>query len=139
MFGLNETRYGTQDLIGWDVNGGVEDITVHNLLVEVGLLEEGHDHEELTVVWEYVDQEISIQEIYDNDSGKVLWRLPEDEQYSDEDDIIMNSLTILLRAPDGQQSEPPIAHFQDLLLFYQLSDNRLTISANTTPVLPKFL
>ena len=92
MFGLNETRYGSKDLIGWDVNGGVEDITLHNLLVEVGLLEEGHNHEELTVVWEYVDQEIAIQEIYDNDSGDVLWRLPEDEAYSEEDDVIMNSL-----------------------------------------------
>ena len=30
MFGLNETRYGTKDLIAWDVNGGVEDITLHN-------------------------------------------------------------------------------------------------------------
>ena len=29
---------------------------------------------------------------YDNDSGKVLWRLPEDEAYSEEDDVIMNSL-----------------------------------------------
>ena len=76
MFGLNETRYGTKDLIGWDVNGGVEDITLHNLLVEVGLLDEGHGYEELTVVWEYVDQGIHIQEIYDNDSGDVLWRLP---------------------------------------------------------------
>ena len=56
MFGLNETRYGTKDLIGWDVNGGVEDITLHNLLVEVGLLDEGHGHEELTVVWEYADK-----------------------------------------------------------------------------------
>ena len=92
MFGLNETRYGTKDLIGWDVNGGVEDITLHELLVEVGLLEEGHGYEELTVVWEYADNEISIQEIYDNDSGKVLWRLPEDEAYSEEDDVIMNSL-----------------------------------------------
>ena len=92
MFGLNETRYGTKDLIGWDVNGGVEDITLHNLLVEVGLLEEGHGYEELTVVWEYADQEIHIQEIYDNDSGAVIWRLPDDEQYTDEDDVIMNSL-----------------------------------------------
>ena len=92
MFGLNETRYGTKDLIGWDVNGGVEDITLHNLLVEVGLLDEGHGYEELTVVWEYLDQEIHIQEIYDNDSGDVLWRLPEDEAYSEEDDVIMNSL-----------------------------------------------
>ena len=92
MFGLNETSYGTKDLIGWDVNGGVEDITLHNLLVEVGLLDEGHGYEELTVVWEYVDQEIHIQEIYDNDSGDVLWRLPEDEAYSEEDDVIMNSL-----------------------------------------------
>ena len=92
MFGLNETRYGTKDLIAWDVNGGVEDITLHELLVEVGLLEEGHGYEELTVVWEYVDQEIHIQEIYDNDSGKMIWRLPEDEAYSEEDDVIMNSL-----------------------------------------------
>ena len=92
MFGLNETRYGTKDLIGWDVNGGVEDITLHNLLIEVGLLEEINDYEELVVVWEYVDQEISIQEIYDNDSGDVLWRLPDDEAYSEEDDVIMNSL-----------------------------------------------
>ena len=96
MFGLNETRYGTQDLIGWDVNGGVEDITLHNLLVEVGLLEEDHEYEELTVVWEYVDQEIHIQEIYDNDSGDVLWRLPaswkDDDHLSEEDETIMNSL-----------------------------------------------
>ena len=92
MFGLNETRYGTHDLIGWDVNGGVEDITLHNLLIEVGLLEEINDYEELVVVWEYVDQEISIQEIYDNDSGDVLWRLPDDEAYSEEADVIMNSL-----------------------------------------------
>ena len=92
MFGLNETRYGTHDLIGWDVNGGVEDITLHNLLVEVGLLEEGHGYEELTVVCEYVDQEIHIQEIYDNDSGEMIWRLPEDEAYSEEDEVIMNSL-----------------------------------------------
>ena len=88
MFGLNETRYGTKDLIAWDVNGGVEDITLHNLLVEVGLLDEDHEYEELTVVWEYLDQEIHIQEIYDNDSGDVLWRLPEDEAYSEEDDVI---------------------------------------------------
>ena len=96
MFGLNETRYGTKDLIGWDVNGGVEDITLHELLVEVGLLEEGHGYEELTVVWEYVDQEIHIQEIYDNDSGDVLWRLPsswkDDDHLSEEDETIMNSL-----------------------------------------------
>ena len=96
MFGLNETRYGTEDLIGWDVNGGVEDITLHNLLVEVGLLEEGHGYEELTVVWEYVDQEIHIQEIYDNDSGAVLWRAPglehTDGELSEEDETIMNSL-----------------------------------------------
>ena len=96
MFGLNETRYGTKDLIGWDVNGGVEDITLHNLLIEVGLLEEGHGYEELTVVWEYLDQEIHIQEIYDNDSGDVLWRLPaswkDDDHLSEEDETIMNSL-----------------------------------------------
>ena len=96
MFGLNETRYGTKDLIGWDVNGGVEDITLHNLLVEVGLLDEGHGYEELTVVWEYLDQEIHIQEIYDNDSGDVLWRLPaswkDDDHLSEEDKTIMNSL-----------------------------------------------
>ena len=96
MFGLNETRYGTKDLIGWDVNGGVEDITLHNLLVEVGLLDEGHGYEELTVVWEYLDQEIHIQEIYDNDSGDVLWRLPaswkDDDHLSEEDETIMNSL-----------------------------------------------
>jgi hypothetical protein len=92
MFGLNETRYGTHDMIGWDINGGVEDITLHNLLVEVGLLEVDHNHEELTVVWEYVDQEIHIQEIYDNDSGEMIWRLPEDEAYSEEDEVIMNSL-----------------------------------------------
>jgi len=92
MFGLNETRYGTHDMIGWDINGGVEDITLHNLLVEVGLLEVDHNHEELTVVWEYVDQEIHIQEIYDNDSGEMIWRLPEEEAYSEEDEVIMNSL-----------------------------------------------
>tara|TARA_B100001113_G_scaffold159635_1_gene130529 strand:- start:236 stop:547 length:312 start_codon:yes stop_codon:yes gene_type:complete len=92
MFGLNETRYSKNNLIGWDINGGVEDITLHDLLVEVGLLDEDHNYEDLTVVWEYVDQEISIQEIYDNDSGKVLWRLPEDEAYSDEDEVIINSL-----------------------------------------------
>ena len=92
MFGLNETRYGSKDLIGWDVNGGVEDITLHNLLVEVGLLEEGHGYEELTVVWEYADQEIHIQEIYNNDSGEMIWRLPDDEAYSEEDEVIMNSL-----------------------------------------------
>ena len=96
MFGLNETRYGTKDFIGWDVNGGVEDITLHNLLVEVGLLDEGHGYEELTVVWEYVDQEIHIQEIYDNDSGAVLWRAPglehTDGELSEEDETIMNSL-----------------------------------------------
>ena len=92
MFGLNETTYGSNDLIGWDVNGGVEDITLPNLLVEVGLLEEGHNHEELTVVWEYADHEIHIQEIYDNDSGEIIWRLPADEAYSEEDEVIMNSL-----------------------------------------------
>ena len=96
MFGLNETRYGTKDLIAWDVNGGVEDITLHNLLVEVGLLDEGHGYEELTVVWEYLDQEIHIQEIYDNDSGDVLWRQPsawkDDDELSEEDQTIMNSL-----------------------------------------------
>ena len=92
MFGLNETRYGTHDMIGWDINGGVEDITLHNLLMEVGLLEVDHNHEELTVVWEYVDQEIHIQEIYDNDSGEMIWRLPDDEAYSEEDEVIMNSL-----------------------------------------------
>ena len=96
MFGLNETRYGTKDLIAWDVNGGVEDITLHNLLVEVGLLDEGHGYEELTVVWEYADQEIHIQEIYDNDSGDVLWRQPsawkDDDELSEEDQPIMNSL-----------------------------------------------
>ena len=58
----------------------------------MGLLEVDHNHEELTVVWEYVDQEIHIQEIYDNDSGEMIWRLPEDEAYSDEDEVIINSL-----------------------------------------------
>ena len=33
-----------------------------------------------------------IQEIYDNDSGEIIWRLPADESYSEEDEVIMNSL-----------------------------------------------
>ena len=91
---LNETIFGTSYMIGVDrSNGKVENINLIDLMDELNFIPDGAVPGDLNVVW-YEDKfnDYIITEIYDNDSGEVYWEEPSDEVWTENDDILTNSL-----------------------------------------------
>ena len=91
---LNETIFGASYMIGVDrSNGKVENINLIDLMDELNFIPDGAVPGDLNVVW-YEDKfnDYIITEIYDNDSGEVYWEEPSDEVWTENDDILTNSL-----------------------------------------------
>ena len=89
---MNETIFGTDYMIGVErPNNKIENISLINLMEELYFINHNEPVYDLNVVWETIDDEIHIREIYDNDSGEVYW---EDHVtvWSDEDETLVNSL-----------------------------------------------
>ena len=101
MSNINETIFGRSYLLGRDeyVNGKhrVKNIPLIDMMDDLGFIPDGKNVNEiydLNVVWytSGYDEDIYITEIYDNDSGEVYWSEPSDEEWTDEDDELTNSL-----------------------------------------------
>ena len=102
---LNETIYSSGFLIGVDEPSipSLRNITLLALLSETGCLtnndgtpipqHEINEIKNLSVVWKYDKEgDMFITEIYDHDTGEVYWEDPSDDEWSDNDDELTNSL-----------------------------------------------
>ena len=99
---MYETIFGTAYMVGVDeyVEGKhrVKNINLIDLMDDLGFIPDGKNVNEITdlnVVWFYAswdDEDIYISEIYDNDSGEVYWTTPSDDEWTDKDDELTNSL-----------------------------------------------
>tara|TARA_B100000745_G_scaffold235377_1_gene158707 strand:+ start:171 stop:527 length:357 start_codon:yes stop_codon:yes gene_type:complete len=103
MSDMNETIFGTAYMVGKDeyVEGKhrIKNINLIDYMDDLGFIPDGVNVNEITdlnVVWYYgndsQNEEIFISEIYDNDSGEVYWSEPSDEEWTDNDDELTNSL-----------------------------------------------
>ena len=80
---MNETIFGKSYLLGRDeyVDGKhrIKNIPLIDLMDDLGFIPDDKNINEIT-------------EIYDNDSGEVYWTEPTDEEWTDNDDELTNSL-----------------------------------------------
>tara|TARA_R100001082_G_scaffold91746_1_gene58346 strand:- start:577 stop:900 length:324 start_codon:yes stop_codon:yes gene_type:complete len=94
---MKESIYGSDYLIGVSELGtNVREITLLGLLNEAGVLngisqQEINDINNLSVVWDYVDGDVDVEQIYNYDTGEVYWE-DHDENWTDNDELILNSL-----------------------------------------------
>ena len=99
-YNLNETIYGNSFLLGKDVyidgKHRIENIAFDKYLKELDFITHPGDVHNLAVVWYYGNdsqhEEIFITQIYDHDTGEIYWEEPSDEEWSDNDDEITNTL-----------------------------------------------
>ena len=93
MYNMNETIFDKNYMISVErPNNKIENISLIDLMEELYFINHNEPVYDLNVVWEMIDDEIHIREIYDNDSGEVYWSEPSDEEWTDEDDELTNSL-----------------------------------------------
>ena len=93
IMNLNETIFGKTYMIAVDrPNSRVENITLGDLMDELDLIPDGAVPSTLSVVWYEKDNDAYITEIYDYDSGEVYWEEPSDEMWTENDDVLTNSL-----------------------------------------------
>ena len=94
-----ETLYGTQYLLGKDVyvdgKHKILNVPLIDLMDELGFIPQG-DYSQiytLSVVW-YEDKfgDIVVHQIYDHDSGKILWEDKPESDWTDNDDQLLTAL-----------------------------------------------
>ncbi len=89
---MNETIFDKNYMISVErPNNKIENISLIGLMEELYFINHNEPVYDLNVVWETVEDEIHIKEIYDNDSGEVYWTDPS-EDWSDADDELTSSL-----------------------------------------------
>ena len=97
---MKESIYGSDYLIGVSELGtNVREITLLGLLNEAGVLngisqQEINDINNLSVVWDYVDGDVDVEQIYNYDTGEVYWdydSIP-DMDWTDNDDKLVGSI-----------------------------------------------
>ena len=92
MSNMNETIFGTDYMIGVErPNNKIENISLIDLMEELYFINHNEPVSDLNVVWEMIDDEIHIREIYDKDSDEVYW---EDHvtMWSNADETLVTSL-----------------------------------------------
>ena len=94
-----ETLYGKQFLLGRDVyvdgQHKILNVPLIDLMDELGFIPQG-DYSQiytLSVVW-YEDKfgDIVVHQIYDHDSGKILWEDKPESDWTDNDEELLNAL-----------------------------------------------
>ena len=94
-----ETLYGKQYLLGKDVyvdgKHKILNVPLIDLMDELGFIPES-DYSQiytLSVVW-YEDKfgDIVVNQIYDHDSGKILWEDKPESDWTDNDEELLNAL-----------------------------------------------
>ena len=93
---LNETVYGNSYLLGKDVyidgKHRIENIPFDRYLRELGFLDHSGNVHNLAVVWETIDEDQYVRQVYDHDTGEIYWDEPSDDELSDNDDELTNAL-----------------------------------------------
>ena len=94
-----ETLYGKQFLLGRDVyvdgQHKILNVPLIDVMDELGFIPES-DYSQiytLSVVW-YEDKfgDIVVNQIYDHDSGKILWEDKPESDWTDNDEELLNAL-----------------------------------------------
>ena len=95
----NETRFGRAYLLGRDeyVDGKhrIKNIPLIDLMDDLGFIPDGKDINEivdLSVVWYENDGDVYVESIYDNDSGETYWVDKTNDEWTDNDEELLNSL-----------------------------------------------
>ena len=100
---LNETIYNSSHIIGVsEVGPNVREISLLALLDEGGALtnndgtripqKEINEIEDIAIVWNYDEGEIIVHQIYNHDTGEIYWEDKTNDEWSDGDELILNSL-----------------------------------------------
>ena len=86
--GYNETRFGRGYLLGRDeyIDGKhrIKNIPLIDLMDDLGFIPD--------VVWYENDGDVFVESIYDNDSGETYWVDKTNDEWTDNDEELLNSL-----------------------------------------------
>ena len=89
---MNETIFDKNYMISVErPNNKIENISLINLMEELYFINHNEPVYDLNVVWETIEDEIHIREIYDNDSGEVYWE-DHESMWSNADETLVCSL-----------------------------------------------
>ncbi len=93
-----ETLYGKQYLLGKDVyvdgKHKILNVPLIDLMDELGFIPES-DYSQiftLSVVWYENDGDLMVHQIYDHDSGIVYWEDKSNDEWTDNDEQLLDSL-----------------------------------------------
>jgi len=93
-----ETLYGKQYLLGKDVyvdgKHKILNVPLLDLMDELGFIPEGDYNQifTLSVVWYENNGEVMVHQIYDHDSGDILWEDKTNDEWTDNDEQLLDSL-----------------------------------------------
>ena len=93
-----ETLYGKQYLLGKDVyvdgKHKILNVPLIDVMDELGFIPEGMYNQifTLAVVWYENDGEVMVHQIYDHDSGIVYWEDKTNDESTDNDEQLLDSL-----------------------------------------------
>ena len=95
-----ETLYGKQYLLGKDVyvdgQHKILNVPLIDLMNELGFIPESDYNQifTLSVVWYEDDGDVMVHQIYDHDSGIVYWEDKTNDEWTDNDEQLLDSLLI---------------------------------------------
>ena len=93
-----ETLYGKQYLLGKDVyvdgKHKILNVPLIDVMDELGFIPKGDYNQifTLSVVWYEDDGDVMVHQIYDHDSGDILWEDKTNDEWTDNDEQLLDSL-----------------------------------------------
>ena len=93
-----ETLYGKQYLLGKDVyvdgKHKILNVPLIDLMDELGFIPEGEYTQifTLAVVWYEIEEEIIVHQIYNHDTGEILWEDKTNDEWTDNDEQLLDAL-----------------------------------------------
>ena len=93
-----ETLYGKQYLLGRDVyvdgKHKILNVPLIDVMDELGFIpkEDYNQIFTLAVVWYENDGDVMVHQIYDHDTGKILWEDKTNDEWTDNDEELLNAL-----------------------------------------------
>tara|TARA_B100001778_G_scaffold68642_1_gene54248 strand:- start:1283 stop:1639 length:357 start_codon:yes stop_codon:yes gene_type:complete len=99
----NETVFSSNHMIGVDEPGpNVREESILNLIIQTGSVNHIPVNtidkiENVCVVWGYENDDVNVNQIYNHDTGEILWDDSDNrtgDDWSDEDDTLLCSLVM---------------------------------------------
>ena len=93
-----ETLYGKQFLLGRDVyvdgKHKILNVPLIDVMDDLGFIpkEDYNQIFTLAVVWYENDGDVMVHQIYDHDTGKILWEDKTNDEWTDNDEELLNAL-----------------------------------------------